>query len=139
MEKVKLYTIGHGRQPIEEFIAKLKANNIAVLADVRAVPRSRWPQFNQKALVVALGEAQIRYVHFPELGWKVQAPPPDFEQGLIELLKLAGSERSCMMCAESLPDKCHRTLILAPPLMEKGADILHIYPDGEVKLMKIKE
>src|SRR5262249_38945703 len=100
------------------------------------VPRSRWPQFNQKALVAALGEAGIRYVHFKELGWKIQAPREEFDRGIEEIAKTAAAERVCMMCAESLPEKCHRTLILQPPLLERGIEIVHIYPDGELKSVR---
>ncbi|MEW6731441.1 MAG: DUF488 domain-containing protein [Acidobacteriota bacterium] len=135
MHPASIYTIGHGRQPIEDFLSLLAANRIEVLADVRAVPRSRWPQFNQKALVVALGNAGIRYIHFPELGWKIQAPQADFEQGLVELVRIINSERVCMMCAESLPDQCHRHLVLTPPLLQQGIDVIHIYPNGQLKTL----
>jgi uncharacterized protein (DUF488 family) len=128
-----IYTIGHGRQPIEKFLSLLITNNIEVLADVRAVARSRWPQFNQKALVTTLGEKKIFYIHFPELGWKIQAPKEDFDFGIRELIKLSETQKVCIMCAESLPDKCHRKLLLTPTLLDKHAKIIHIYPDGKLK------
>src|ERR1051326_4989302 len=118
MKNPTIYTIGHGRRPIDEFIGLLKTNQIEVLADVRAVARSRWPQFNQKALIAALGDAGIQYIHFRELGWKVQAPKEDFDRGIAEIKKLGGQQRVCMMCAESLPEKCHRNLILTPHIMQ---------------------
>lgn len=128
-----IYTIGHGRQQIDNLIGLLKASNIEVLADVRAVPRSRWPQFNQKALIAALGQATIQYSHFPELGWKIPAPPADFYQGIVELIKLSQGQRVCMMCAESLPEKCHRTLLIAPALQAQKVEVIHIYPNGLLK------
>lgn len=129
-----IYTIGHGRQPIETFLELLTKNNIEVLADVRAVARSRWPQFNQKALVTALGERKILYIHFSELGWKIQAPKEDFERGIKEIVKLSQNQKVCLMCAESLPEKCHRKLILTPALIQENTNIIHIYPDGKLKL-----
>jgi uncharacterized protein (DUF488 family) len=133
MENSHIYTIGHGRRPIDDFLALLVSNKIEVLADVRAMPRSRWPQFNQKALITRLGEAGIRYVHFKELGGKIIAPKEDFDRGIEELAHLSTAERVCMMCSESLPEKCHRTLMLERPLLERGLSIIHIYPDGELK------
>ena len=36
------------RRPIAEFVELLRLNDIAVVADVRRFPRSRWhPQFNE--------------------------------------------------------------------------------------------
>lgn len=128
-----IFTVGHGRQTIETFLALLKTNNIQILADVRAVPRSRWPQFNQKALIAALGAEKILYIHFPELGWKIQAPKEDFESGLQEIAKLSENQNICLMCAESLPTKCHRKLILTPPLLAQKLSVIDIYPNGELK------
>lgn len=133
MSELTIYSIGHSRHPIDRFIELLKVNNIEVLADVRAVARSRWPQFNQKTLIAALGGAGVQYIHFPELGWKVQAPPEDFERGIDELMRLLGERRTAMMCSEGMPDKCHRTLILAPVLKARGVEIVDIYPNGEVR------
>lgn len=132
-----IYTIGHGRQPIEKFLELLTSNNIEILADVRAIARSRWPQFNQKALITALGKAKILYIHFPELGWKVQATKEDFDRGIEEIIKLSSNQKICLMCAESLPEKCHRKLILTPLLIRQNIEIIDIYPSGELKLAKI--
>jgi uncharacterized protein (DUF488 family) len=131
-----VYTIGHGRRPIGEFLNLLVANQIQVLADVRAMPRSRWPQFNQKALITALGGEGIRYVHFKELGGKIIAPKEEFERGMNELTEIIKSERVCVMCSESLPEKCHRTSMLEGPFLERGIDVIHIYPNGELKPQK---
>jgi uncharacterized protein (DUF488 family) len=136
MNSTSIFTIGHGRQPIESFIELLVANKIEALADVRAIPRSRWPQFNQKALIQHLGKAKIRYIHFKELGGKIEASQEEFDQGIEELSKLIEGERVCMMCAESLPEKCHRTLKLQQPLLDRGITVVHIYPNGELKSIK---
>src|SRR5947207_12926666 len=100
-----IYTIGHGRRPIDEFLDLLTTNQIQVLADVRAIPRSRWPQFNQKALIMNLGVKGIRYVHFKELGGKILAPKEEFDRGIEEITVLSANERVCIMCSESLPEK----------------------------------
>jgi uncharacterized protein (DUF488 family) len=129
-----IYTIGYGRQPIEKFLALLQTQQIDTIADVRAIARSRWPQFQQKALVVALGSIGINYIHFANLGWKIQAPPADFERGIAELVARASQQQVGIMCAESLPQKCHRHLILTPRLQAAGITVRHILPDGQVQL-----
>jgi uncharacterized protein (DUF488 family) len=45
------YTIGHSTRSIEDFEDLLKAADVRLVVDVRAVPRSRTnPQYNQDAL-----------------------------------------------------------------------------------------
>ena len=62
-------TIGHSNRPVEELVELLKANGVALLADVRSMPRSRHnPQFNRETLPETLEEEGIGYVHLPELG-----------------------------------------------------------------------
>lgn len=47
----------------------LRANGIRLVADVRLLAGSkRYPHFNREALSSSLGEAGIKYEHFPELG-----------------------------------------------------------------------
>src|SRR5215471_3341997 len=72
---VPVYTIGHSTRTIPEFAALLGESGIVVVADVRAIPRSRTnPQFNLDVLPVSLEEFGIRYQHFPELGGRRHHP-----------------------------------------------------------------
>ena len=49
-----IYTIGHSTRPEEEFLAILKAHAIELVADVRAIPKSRHnPQFNSEAMAMS--------------------------------------------------------------------------------------
>ena len=71
-----VWTIGHSTRKIDIFIALLKENGIKLVADVRMYPGSkRYPQFGREALANSLGEAGIRYEHFPELGGRRKAKP----------------------------------------------------------------
>ena len=73
---MRIWTIGHSTRTIDEFISLLKANEIKMLADVRAFPGSkRYPHFNKDALAKSLSEQGIRYEHFPELGGKRKSKP----------------------------------------------------------------
>ena len=144
----QIWTIGHSTRPIEDFIAALMANRVRLVADVRLLPGSkRYPQFNKAALSEALGEANIGYEHFPELGGR-RKPRPDsrntawrneafrgyadymetneFELGITRLLKLAQqSGPTAIMCAEAVWWRCHRALI-SDFLKARGVDVIHI-------------
>src|SRR4051812_36703922 len=72
----QIWTIGHSTRKIDIFISLLRENDIKLVADVRMYPGSkRYPQFNRENLARSLGEAGIRYEHFPELGGRRKAKP----------------------------------------------------------------
>ena len=140
-------SIGHSNHPIDRFVALLRAAGIRRLADIRSVPASRFcPQFNGKALARSLAEAGIDYVWLGErLGGKpkdpalIRAGRPDyvkmaatqsFQDGVAELIDLAGQAPLAMMCAEKAPLDCHRTHLVAPALVERGVEVLHLLADG---------
>ena len=73
---MRIWTVGHSTRTIDEFVSLLMANEIKILADVRAWPGSkRYPQFNKDALAESLSAHGIRYEHFPELGGKRKFKP----------------------------------------------------------------
>lgn len=128
-----LWTVGHSTRPLDDFIALLQAHGIRRLVDVRTVPRSRHnPQFNQDQLPASLEQAGIQYVHMPSLGglrharrdsintaWRNASfrgfadymQTAEFDAALKELIRLARSRRTAIMCAEAVPWRCHRSLI----------------------------
>jgi len=126
----------------------LAAHGVVVLADVRTVPRSRHnPQFNKETLPEALRAVGIRYVHLPQLGglrhglgadspntgWRNKSfrgyadymLTDEFEAGLTELLSIAQSEPTAIMCAEAVPYRCHRSLI-GDALTARGLEVREI-------------
>jgi uncharacterized protein (DUF488 family) len=133
-----IYTIGHGRHAFDYFLELLQEHKIAFLCDVRSVARSRWPQFNGRVLEELLAEHSIGYEHLPECGGKVLAPQDDLARGLDRILELACEMRVAIMCSESKPltthlvprANCHRVGLLSAPLRARGANLLHIMPDG---------
>jgi len=147
-------TVGHSTRPLDELIAILEAFGAAVLVDIRTVPRSRHnPQYNREALADPLAARGIRYVHDPGLGglrkprkdstngaWRHSGfrgyadymETPEFEERLASLLELAAHERVVVMCAESVPWRCHRSL-LADALLARGADVRHLMGAGKEK------
>jgi uncharacterized protein (DUF488 family) len=137
---LRVYTIGHGRHPFDYFVELLRRHEIAFVCDVRSIARSRWPQYNGRALSDALRAAGIGYEHLPECGGKVIAPPEELRRGLDRIVELASEMRVAAMCSESRPltphtreprANCHRVGLLAVPLKARGARVIHILPDGE--------
>jgi uncharacterized protein (DUF488 family) len=142
-----MMTIGHSNRPLEAFLALLKAHGVEVLVDVRTVPRSHHnPQFNREALPAPLAAAGVEYVHMLGLGglrharrdsintgWRNASfrgyadymQTPEFAQNLEELLQLEKGRRVAVMCAESVPWRCHRSLI-ADALAVRGIEVRHI-------------
>lgn len=148
-------TIGHSNHPLETFTGLLAQHGVTALADVRSVPWSRFnPQFNKKSLATALKASGIQYVYLGhELGGRSN-DPGCYEGGRIRYDRLAQTDRFregiervmrgirkyhliALMCSEKEPLDCHRTLLVAQSLVERGVDIKHILPDSQLELHAI--
>jgi uncharacterized protein (DUF488 family) len=147
-------TIGHSNRPIEEFIGLLKENEIGLLLDIRTVPRSRHnPQFNRDSLPDTLALAGIGYRHIaglgglrhpkpdsPNSGWRNTSfrgyadymQTPEFRQNVDDLAALSQTVRCVLMCAESVPWRCHRSMV-ADALVVRGIPVEHIMGRGKRK------
>lgn len=147
-----IYTIGHSTRSIEEFIAMLQSFEIELLADIRRFPGSRkYPQFNKPALEAFLREANINYLHDPNLGGR-RKPKPDstntawrnaafrgyadymetdeFKTAISELEKIAAKQTVAYMCSEAVWWRCHRSLV-SDYLKVKGWKVMHIMDKGK--------
>lgn len=142
-----MLTIGHSNRSIEEFIDLLIAHGVDLLIDIRTVPKSRHnPQFNVDELPKSLAAAGIEHRHMPGLGglrharkdspnmgWKNASfrgyadymQTPEFERNLRELIEIDNKRRAAIMCAESVPWRCHRSLV-ADALTARGVPVAHI-------------
>ena len=145
--ELTVYTIGHSTRTLEEFVALLKAYHIALIVDVRTVPRSRHnPQFNKETLPTSLKTEAIRYIHMPEIGglrhpkrdsvnlaWQNMGfrgyadymQTKEFTDNLLKITALARENCLALMCAEALPWRCHRSLI-SDALVVRHIKVLHI-------------
>lgn len=145
-----VFTIGHGTRPQEELVATLVQAGVQTLVDVRRYPGSRRnPQFNQQALIDGLGSAGIAYRHAVELGGRLSGEPgeerffcirvaafrsyaarmgADAWQAALERALAEGSP--CFMCAETLPRRCHRSLI-SDLLVARGVDVVDLLAPGK--------
>jgi uncharacterized protein (DUF488 family) len=148
---MKIWTVGHSTHSFDAFVALLAAHRITLLADIRAVPKSRrHPQFDTDALARTLPDHGVAYLHLPRLGgWRraaVDSPngawqndsfrgyadyamSAEFAKGLAQLRELATARPTAMMCSEALWWRCHRRLV-ADRLVVAGDTVCHISSDG---------
>jgi uncharacterized protein (DUF488 family) len=146
-----IWSVGHSNHGLDEFTEVLVDHGVTLLADVRAVPKSRHnPHFHHKALERSLPERGLAYVRLRELGgwrrafaespndaWRNRsfrayadyAMSDEFLAGLARLRDLAARRPTAMMCSEALWWRCHRRLI-ADRLVVAGDTVLHIGSDG---------
>ena len=143
-----IYTIGYSTRSLPDFIEILKSYSIALLCDIRSIPKSRHnPQFNGNDLMEGSEKEGIRYVHLEGLGGFRRADKnssvnsawtnssfrgfadymqsEEFEVSLEELIALGEKEKAAIMCAEGNPFRCHRMLI-ADALTIRKIRVLHI-------------
>jgi uncharacterized protein (DUF488 family) len=79
---VTVFTIGHSRRAIDEFIRLLKAHGVLRVVDVRTVQRSRHnPQFNRDQLSPPLHRANIHHRYMPALDGLRRAQPDSANVG----------------------------------------------------------
>jgi uncharacterized protein (DUF488 family) len=144
------FSIGHSTRTIQEFVALLRSSEVGLVADVRAIPRSRTnPQYNAEVLPASLASFEIAYQHLPELGGRrsrQRAIPLElnafwqnasfhnfadyalsepFRTGLERLRELGRSRRCAIMCSETLWWHCHRRII-TDYLLAAGESVFHI-------------
>jgi uncharacterized protein (DUF488 family) len=148
---MRIWSIGHSTRSLDSFLTLLAAHGITMLADIRAVPKSRrHPHFHTDALAESLPTHGVEYVHLARLGgWRRPAPDSpngawqnesfrgyadyamggEFAKGLTQIRELAAAQRTAMMCSEAVWWRCHRRLI-ADRLVVAGDTVCHIGSDG---------
>jgi uncharacterized protein (DUF488 family) len=146
-----LFSIGHSNIPAERFMELLRHAGVNAIVDVRSMPFSRrFPWFSGKSLAATLAQHGMTYLAYGDaLGgrprdaalycdgvadYEAMARSPEFQMGLDRLLADAARSHVCLMCAEREPLDCHRCLLVARALAERGLAIGHILHDGTVEL-----
>jgi len=77
-----VFTVGHSTRALSDFLALLRAHGVAVVVDVRKIPRSgRHPHFSIDTLPSALAAAGIAYTHAPSLGGLRRSRPDSVNRG----------------------------------------------------------
>jgi len=145
-----ILTIGHSNLPADRFIALLAGAGVTAVADVRSVPFSRWcPWFSSKALSERLARERLAYRALGDaLGGRPQDPKfycdgavdyeamaaaPAFRAGLDQVAEAMQRHRVCLLCREREPLDCHRCLLVARALAERGFKPGHILADGTIE------
>ena len=151
LQPTTILTIGHSNHPIEKLLNLLQASSVEVVVDTRSQPYSKYTtHFNREALQSAIIGAGMKYVYLGrELGGRPEgseyydaeghvlyanvAASPLFGEAIERVLM--GSERYCvaLLCAEEDPRDCHRRLLVARVLAERGVLIRHIRGDGRLQ------
>ena len=151
------FTVGHSNRSLEAFVALLGQAGVALVADIRKMPRSRAnPQFNGAALGAALAGFQIGYEHIAALGGlrgKIKGLPHSlndgwtnrsfrnyadyaltepFQAGLDQLLQDGHGRRCTVMCSEAVWWRCHRRIV-ADYLIARGESVFHIMGEGRLE------
>ena len=146
-----MFTIGHSNYSPGTFLALLQEQGVDEVVDVRSSPSSRYSsQFNYDVLDRALEKAGIAYVF---MGGELGGRPVDrscydadgrvlydrlantdiFDDGIRRLMWDADERRIALMCSEKEPLDCHRTLLIARTLTERGVAVEHILADGSLE------
>lgn len=159
MVKTTIYTIGHSSLDIDTFIDILDSFDIDMVVDIRSFPTSKYsPQFNKDALSDSLYDADIEYIHMPELGGFRKVDPKskknlgwrnksfrgyadymqtqEFKKGINKLIEIAKNNNVVIMCAESVPWRCHRSLV-SDALIIRKIIVKDIYRENDSKLHKL--
>ena len=143
-----VYTIGHSRHKIDDFVELLLKNNINCVCDIRSTPFSKFAeQFNQENLKKSLQDNNIVYLYFGEEFGARRKEQDLITNGIVDFEKVSSSKkflsgvkrlekgiekgyRIALMCAEKDPIDCHRTILVARNLALNGFQVKHILDNG---------
>jgi uncharacterized protein (DUF488 family) len=150
-----LLTVGHGALPADEFAELLKGAEIEVLVDIRSFPGSRrHPHFGKDAMAQWVPDAGTEYRWHRELGGRRRPSPgsrhvalqhdafrayadhmetAEFKTGLTDVLELASSRRTAVMCSESVWWRCHRRLLSDAAMLLHAAQVEHLFHDRRLR------
>jgi uncharacterized protein (DUF488 family) len=145
-----LFTIGHSNHSPEHFCGLLRQHGVEVLVDVRSQPYSQYtPHFNRELLKPAVIGDGVQYLFMgDELGGRPLELDCYDEDGHVLYSKLSQSTRFlrgidrvekgiekyrvALMCSEEDPTVCHRFLLIARVLADRGRVLQHIRGDGHI-------
>jgi len=154
----EVFTIGHSNHTLENFLELLTEYKISAIGDVRSNPYSQYlPHFNKELLENTLRNVNVDYVFLgSELGARRSenscyidgqakydriAQLPAFRHGIERVLE--GIERYiiALMCSESDPITCHRTILVCRELKKVRPDleIIHILGDGTTENQELSD
>ena len=123
-KRTVVYTMGYQGLQIREFVRKLKAAGVGVVADVRERPVSRFkPDFSKNRLAAHLGKAGMEYVHVRSAGNgkdSLAAYRQHLKRDrrgvddLRQVIRDAAARKLavCLTCYEGEVEECHRSVLV---------------------------
>jgi len=128
---VDLATIGYEYATQDAVIARLKAAEVKVLIDVRAIAASRRAGFSKTLLAASLAEAGIEYLHLRQLGtpksgrdaarqgqiaqmraiFEEHLAEPAAQVELARATEIAGDRKVALLCFEADHSRCHQAIV----------------------------
>jgi uncharacterized protein (DUF488 family) len=148
-----LISVGHSNHDWPAFMALLRRAGVTAVADVRSSPYSqRYPHFNRETLMDGLLDEGICYTFAGcWLGGRPGQPSLYDEDGRVNYERVRQTEAfqfgldylirtvrewnhtTAFLCSEEDPLQCHRGLMIAPALSERGFPPLHLRKDGSLE------
>lgn len=147
----RLISVGHSNHDWPAFLALLRGAGVEAVADVRSSPYSgRHLHFNREPLAKSLRGESIAYVFLGDLlGGRPGQPSlydedgrvnyervrqtKTFQHGLDQLTHGPNGSMVAFLCSEEDPLDCHRGLMIAPALCERGYPPRHLRKDGSLE------
>jgi uncharacterized protein (DUF488 family) len=140
-----LFTTGYAGHELDSFVAKLRQHEVNTVIDIRQNPASRKRGFSLSRLSAFLAANGIGYVHVRELGvprelrQRLAAEECTLDEYFAEFRKyaveqdgalsavaeLAARQRCCLLCVETRPEDCHRSIV-AEVLAERTGGALNV-------------
>ncbi|MBU1022836.1 DUF488 domain-containing protein [bacterium] len=153
MNKV-IYTIGHSDHDPKTFIGLLEKYKIQALIDVRSSPYSSYVKhFNKEILKNFLYKHRIDYFYGGQymggkpsdetimrdgkIDFELLRKKESYQKGLKVLQKLINLKIVVIMCSEEAPEKCHRTKLIIPDLLNAGYEVRNIRSDGSYEVAQL--
>jgi uncharacterized protein (DUF488 family) len=149
-----IWTLGHGNLAAGAFLDILRGVGIGTLGDVRRFPGSRrQPQFGGFAMERWLADADIAYRWFEGLGGRRQPAmdspnmtlrnpqfrayadhmaSAEFGRCVADLVDVASTSPTVVMCAESVWWRCHRRLLADHLVLVEDVEVVHIFHDARL-------
>ncbi len=145
---MKLRTIGYEMATQSAVIDCLKAAQVAMVIDVRAVASSRRAGFSKRLLAASLAEAGVDYVHLRALGtpkagrqaaragriaemraiFEAHLAEPEAQLELAQALDIARDRPAALLCFEADAAGCHRRIIAERLVLTAGFEVEDLTP-----------
>jgi uncharacterized protein (DUF488 family) len=141
---MKIYTIGFTKKTLEDFVTRLKKENVQRIVDIRLNDSSQLSGFAKSPdLAFILKQFGIEYISVKSLApdkalldkYRKDKNWKEYEANFKALMNARNAKDtlnnlqldkkiSCFLCSEDKPEKCHRRLVAE--LLDKNFEIVHL-------------